>query len=144
MAKYDWSPWEVLGSVQDGSPCPSEGIACRMERRGGGRVNEPAADVVETRETFVIEVELPGVRLEDVELDILGRRITLRGVTRLEKDADGSVHHMVERSHGPFGRAFMLPRGIDPEGVSARLEAGVLTVTVPKKSACRSIVPENG
>lgn len=89
----------------------------------------PAVDVVETGEAFVLSMELPGVGRDEVDLAAEGRRLVLTG--RRPLPSDGSFAQM-ERSYGPFRRAFELPEAIDADAVSAALERGVLTVTVPK------------
>lgn len=92
----------------------------------------PAVDVVESGETFVLSMELPGVSREEIDLAADGRRLVLTG--RRPLPSDGSFAQM-ERSYGPFRRAFELPEAIDADAVSAALERGVLKVTVPKRPA---------
>ncbi len=134
MAKYDWNPWDVLGGAPQARRRGPGGVSCRLDAPGGA-VREPAADVVETREAFVIQVDLPGVRIEDVELHVAGRELVVYGAARPERDVDGSVYHTMERLRGVFGRSFRLPRGVDSAAVTASLEAGVLTITAPKRRA---------
>ncbi|HUF79111.1 MAG TPA: Hsp20/alpha crystallin family protein [Thermoanaerobaculia bacterium] len=97
----------------------------------------PAVDVVETARAFVLSAELPGVAREDVDLSIDGQRLELSGRRPLPADPKFS---QMERSYGPFRRAFELPAEIDAGTVTAELALGVLTVTVPKKSAGRNVV----
>lgn len=96
----------------------------------------PAVDVMETEAAFVLSVELPGVAREDVELAAEGRRLELSG--RRPQPGNGSFAQM-ERSYGPFRRAFELPSPVDAEAVSADLDRGVLTITVPKRPSGRRI-----
>lgn len=96
----------------------------------------PAVDVVETETAYVLTVELPGVTREDVELSAEGRWLELSG-TR-PQPAEGSFAQM-ERSYGPFRRAFELPSPVDIASVSADLVQGVLTITVPKRPSGRRI-----
>lgn len=128
MARYDDNPWARLEELAQG-----------MDRLGDaqqgcpGGLRQPLANVLETAEAFVIEVELPGVRQEDVAVELTGTKLVVAGETRLEKDAQGGEYHVMERCHGPFGRRFVLPRGVDGERVSAVFAQGLLTITVPKK-----------
>lgn len=131
MAKYDWNPWDVLGGAGSGSRRGPGGVA----PGGPGGVREPLADVVETAAAYVVEVELPGVRREDIGLEVAGRELVVFGTARQERDAEGGVYLVMERAHGAFGRRFLLPRDVDPGAVSAVFEAGLLTVTVPRRSA---------
>lgn len=136
MAKYDWNPWEVLGGAGGGLGRASEGVACRLVQ--GGSEREPLADVVETREAFVLVIELPGIVLEEISLDVTGREIAIFVAPRQLRDADGSVYHIMERAHGALGRRFLLPQGVDSAAVTAVLDAGLLTVTVPKRRGGRT------
>jgi HSP20 family protein len=129
MGKYDWNPWEALGGA-GAAPRRAPG---RVAPGAPGAVREPPADVVETPSAYIIEMELPGVRREDIGLEASGREIVVFGTARQEKDAEGGVYLVMERAHGAFGRRFLLPRGLDARGVSAVFEAGLLTVTVPKR-----------
>lgn len=136
MAKYDWAPWRSHGGIADGCERLEKGVACRHEPCGINEV-EPAADVVETRGEFLVEVELPGVKREGIVLEIHGRELTVRGVPRVEKDADGSVYHILERSRGPLSRVFVLPSGVEQDDIAASFSEGVLRITVPKKKGSR-------
>ena len=91
----------------------------------------PPVDLYETADAFVLTAELPGLSREDIDLHAEESRIVIRG-----QRASGLVpcdqYHRVERGHGPFSRAFLLPEPIDVDGVTADLTSGVLTVTIPK------------
>lgn len=100
----------------------------------------PSADVVETDEAFVLSIELPGVAREDVDLTTAGRRLELSGYRPLPPEASFA---RMERSYGPFRRAFDLPAPIDADTLSAQLERGVLTVTIPKGSGARTVPIES-
>lgn len=102
----------------------------------------PAVDVVETDRAFVLSAELPGVAREDIDLSVDGRRLELSG--RRPLPAEDPRFSQMERSYGPFRRAFELPAEIDAGAVQAELALGVLTVTVPKKPAGRKVAVEEG
>ncbi len=93
----------------------------------------PAADVFEDVGHFYVELELPGIQIDDVELvcegnilRVLGERKPLMELTR------ESVQRM-ERYVGPFGREFSFPEGLDSQRVEARMQDGVLSVKIPKR-----------
>jgi HSP20 family protein len=90
----------------------------------------PPVDFYETASEFVLTAELPGLSRHQIEIHAENNRIVVRG----ERAAHVSCeqYHRVERGHGRFSRAFVLPESIDAEGVAADLKDGVLTVTVPK------------
>ena len=91
----------------------------------------PPVDLYETPNSFVLTAELPGLTRDQVDLHAEESRIVIRG-----ERASGVVpcdqYHRVERGHGPFSRAFLLPEPIDVDSVTADLSDGVLTVTMPK------------
>lgn len=134
MAKYDDNPWNRLEELAQGASRLAEGLSGAMDCHGGVQLRQPVANVLETAEGFVIEVELPGVRQEDVTVELTGNKLAVMGQAHLEKDVDGGVYHVMERCPGPFGRRFVLPRGVDGEHVNAVFANGLLTLTVPKKT----------
>ena len=96
----------------------------------------PAVDVREDDDALVLELELPGVSPEHVEVTAENGILTVRGEKRSErKEGDEERRwHLVERSYGAFRRAFQLPKGIDDSQIDASFEHGVLTVRVPKSA----------
>ena len=94
----------------------------------------PAVDLFETAGEFVLTAELPGLRREEIDIHVEDSRIVIRGERAGGPGADVPCEqfHRVERGHGRFSRAFVLPEPIDIDGVSADLKDGVLTVTIPK------------
>jgi HSP20 family protein len=94
----------------------------------------PPVDLYETANEFVLTAELPGLARQDIEIQADEFRVLIRGARPGAPNADlsGEQYHRVERGHGRFSRAFMLPEAIDIERVSADLKDGLLTVTMPK------------
>jgi HSP20 family protein len=96
-------------------------------------VFRPNLDVTETNDAFEINVDLPGVGEEDIEVQITGNRLTINGRREAEQTREGDRYVAVERAYGTFTRSFVLPDSADTEQVEARLENGVLKVRVPKR-----------
>jgi HSP20 family protein len=92
----------------------------------------PAVDIHETPVAYVLSVELPGVRLEDVDVKLEKSALILSGSRRYEQKAEGGGFRRVERRYGNFSRSFTLPDDVDPDGIEAHLEDGVLMISVPK------------
>ena len=90
----------------------------------------PPVDLYETGGAFVLTAELPGLTREDIDIHAEETRIVIRG------ERAGHVpceqYHRVERGHGRFSRAFLLPEPVDVEAVSADLKDGLLIITIPK------------
>ncbi|WP_424939714.1 Hsp20/alpha crystallin family protein [Aliiroseovarius sp. S253] len=93
-------------------------------------------NVSETEKEISITAELPGIEMEDVNVEITGDKITIRGEKKSEKDEkgedDGRTFHRIERSSGAFQRVTRLPFTIEPDSVEADVANGVLTVKIPK------------
>ena len=94
---------------------------------------QPVADYYESSSHLIIEVELPGVSQENINLEIHGSRIMIYGQKVLEQEASGSAYHLLERSHGPFSRTFAVPDEIDTSAASAVFKNGMLRVSIPKE-----------
>jgi HSP20 family protein len=93
----------------------------------------PPIDIYETADRYVITVEVPGLTREQVDVALEDNRITLRGA-RPGAAGDGATrrYHQVERGYGSFTRTFEFADPIQGDKISADLQQGVLTVTVPK------------
>jgi HSP20 family protein len=92
----------------------------------------PLADVYESAEAFVVQVELPGLASDDVDVQVDGAELTLRGERRMAETARPEAFHRMERSYGAFSRTFSFPEQVDPARVSAAFRDGLLRVELPK------------
>jgi HSP20 family protein len=97
----------------------------------------PAVDVFEDAEGVKIVMEVPGVKPEDVKLSIEDGTLTIRGEKRQEAEENTERVHRYERSYGSFERTFSLPNSVDPDGIEARYENGLLTVRLPKSERAK-------
>ena len=92
----------------------------------------PLADVEETDDAYTVELDLPGVTRDDVDIQLDDRRLTVSGDIE-EKERKGILHRRTRRV-GRFHFSVSLPGDVDADNVSARLHDGVLTVHVPKSA----------
>jgi HSP20 family protein len=95
----------------------------------------PLADLEETNDAYVVELELPGVKRDDVDIEVAGRRLTVHG-ERKAKDRVGILRKR-ERTTGRFHYEVTLPGDVEEDGVEANLDEGVLTVRLPKPEHAR-------
>ena len=102
-----------------------------------GEAFTPRTDLVETPQAMEVTVELPGMKPEDVKVEVLEGRLTIHGEKKEEKEETGKTFHRVERRYGEFRRILPLPATIDAEKVVAEFKDGVLKVTVPKVPAAQ-------
>jgi HSP20 family protein len=101
-----------------------------------GNPRSPAIDVSESERAYCVKLDLPGVAKEDVKISIDGRRVSVEAQTRKEdekKEGDRVVYR--ERSVSSYARSFTLAADIDQAESAAKLENGVLTLTLTKRGA---------
>ena len=94
----------------------------------------PLVDIFEDTEGITLKVELPEVEAGDVDIQLEGNALTLRGERKLEYADKQEGYHRVERSYGSFGRRFTLPSTVDTANVTAQSRDGVLRIFLPKKA----------
>lgn len=105
-------------------------------RGDGGSTWSPAVDVRESEKELRLDVELPGINPEDVELTAENGVLTITGEKRSErKEGDeDSRYHVVERSYGTFMRSFQLPQGVDESKIEADFNNGILSIHIPRNA----------
>jgi len=92
----------------------------------------PWVDILETKDTLVIEIELPGVRLDDIALLLHSNRFEIKGVKKDTPPRENVNFYRLEREYGPFRRVVFLPVSCVTEDARAVLENGILTLTLRK------------
>ncbi len=124
----------------------------RMLARSAGATEEeriawaPVVEVAETQGDFIVRAELPGVKPEDVKLEVTGESIVLQGERKFEqeKQGEGGIH-LTERRYGRFYRSIPLPEGANVDQAKAKFDNGVLEIRVPlEKKAQRREIPIEG
>lgn len=103
----------------------------------GDRPWSPGVDVIETADAIVVEVELPGVEANQVDLTLAGNMLSIKGAAAAKPALEGQTVHLVERRHGAFERSIPLPAPVDPERVTAETSQGVLHIRIAKSESVR-------
>jgi len=145
VAIRKWDPFKDLVTLPDNlnrifevhmNPGSQE-----LESRGAWT---PPADFYSRDDALVLQVELPGLELEDITVEVRDRRLLLSGERRFTRDVKEELYHRIERSYGKFHRTFSLPYEVDRDQVQATYRNGVLEVVLPRspESAARKIVVE--
>jgi HSP20 family protein len=95
----------------------------------------PAVDMSENDAAYVVTVELPGVKREDVSIEIAEDVLSIHGEKKSEREEKSERRHYVERSFGSFSRSFTLPAHVAADRIKASFRDGVLTIEIPKIEA---------
>jgi len=131
-----WDPFQDLLSIQDemnqlfgramGQPSGRQGSEAST------RMWAPALDISERKDAYLVTVELPGVKAEDLEITLEDGLLTIQGERHFAHDASEQQFHRVERRYGAFRRSITLPSRVRANEIEASFENGLLQVVVPK------------
>jgi HSP20 family protein len=134
MAIERWQPFSELMSLRQAMDKLFEDSFVRPSRALAalGEVTVPALDVFQTHNEVVVKATLPGVKPEDVSIDITGETLTITGETKAEEQIKKEDYLYQERRYGSFSRSVVLPGGLKTDKAEATMEDGVLTLTIPK------------
>jgi HSP20 family protein len=91
----------------------------------------PLADVFDTPEAYLLEIELPGLARDSINVQVRDRELTVRG-ERHPAGGRSATFHRLERQYGPFARSFRFDTDIDADGIRAEIRDGLLSLVVPK------------
>jgi HSP20 family protein len=134
MAIERWQPFSELMSLRQAMDKLFEDSFVRPSRALAalGEVTAPALDVYQTPNEVVVKATLPGVKPEDVTIDITGETLTIKGETKAEEEIKKKDYLYQERRYGSFSRSVVLPGGLKTDKAEATIEDGVLTLSIPK------------
>jgi HSP20 family protein len=140
----DWNAWPSFGFRElprtfgafDQLRHEMDRLLFDFERAAPEGRTFPSARLQDTGQAFVVTAEVPGLGPKDVEITATGSTLTLKGERKVQAPNGYGVHRS-ERTSYKFARTFELPAKIDSEKVEAKLEHGVLTVTLPKAAEAR-------
>jgi HSP20 family protein len=140
MALVRWSPGRDIPSMRGAM---NRWIDVRFGRlmhqrdMGGPCLWMPPVDTYETYEAIILKAELPGVSKDDLDLEIRGNTLTLKGERQPEAEVKEDQYHRRERPYGAFERSFLLPATVIQDGLQATLGNGVLEVRLPKREVAQ-------
>jgi HSP20 family protein len=97
----------------------------------------PLINLTEDQNNYRVRAELPGMKAEELDIQVLGRNLTISGERKIQSEAKDAKYHRRERESGKFSRILALPGDINADKVQAQLVNGVLTVTIPKSEAAK-------
>jgi HSP20 family protein len=122
-----------------GTPAPAATAAATHATATAASTVSPALDVTESDAAWTVRLDLPGVAKEDVKIAIDGNQVSVQAQMRQEAErSEGERTVYRERTTGSYARRFRLPAEVDQSQSAARLDSGVLTLTLGKRSAAAS------
>lgn len=92
----------------------------------------PPLDISETKEALIVEAELPGLEVKDIDIKLTGDILSIKGERKKEKKEDGKYFHFSECHIGSFQRSLRLPVNVQTDNIDASFDKGILTVKLPK------------
>jgi HSP20 family protein len=127
-ARYARDPFQVARELLSWDPFS-----------GGRQVSAyvPAFEVKETNEAFVLKADVPGVAESDLDIAVHNSILTVSGTRHAEERKEGESFALYERQYGSFSRSFSLPDTADGERIEAKLDSGVLNLTIWKKAEAK-------
>ncbi len=133
MRYRNWEPFKEIAKLFDWQPA-------RLMGWHEPELRFPALDVEEKEDGFVVKAEIPGVKAEDMEVELHGDQLLIRGEKKEEKEEkdEEKKFYYKERSFGSFSRSVALGTELNPEDVKAEYKDGILTVTLKKAEARKS------
>jgi HSP20 family protein len=137
MSVSRWDPFQDLLAIQD-EMNQLFGRAVGRERPGqpGEAVQQrlwaPALDISERKDAYVVTVEVPGVKPEELDITLEDGLLTIQGERRFAQESSDQQFHRVERRYGSFRRSITLPSQVQADQIEASFDNGVLEVIVPK------------
>ena len=97
----------------------------------------PAVNITENNDKYVVRAELPGIKADDIELQVNGRNLTISGERKIRSEDQSAKYHRREREAGRFSRVIGLPGDIDADGVEAKMVNGLLMIHLSKSAASK-------
>ena len=136
MALIRWEPVAELGTIQNemnrlfntffDPPAPTSRGSATSRRW------MPAMDLIESGDHYVLRADLPGLSDDDVNIQLQDNVLTISGERNTEHEENEEGYYRLERAFGSFARSLTLPDGVNPDGVQAHFDRGVLEIRIPK------------
>lgn len=132
--ELSWSPFRQLSSLRDEIDrvfeAPFAALSEASQPFGGGWA--PALDLYEDKDSFVVKLEVPGMKKDELEVSLQDGVLSISGERKAEQKHESTETHRSERFFGRFQRAVTLPTRVEGDKVAASYQDGILTITLPK------------
>jgi HSP20 family protein len=129
MQLVRWEPYASFGNLRSVFDDLFDG---NFDRSRGQQSKYPAVDVLESKDAYLVRAELPGMKKEDIKVEVQDGTLTISGESKSETPAEGVEYRHVERVATKFWRSFSLPEIAKQDGIEAAYKDGILEIRVPK------------
>lgn len=130
--RLEQDPFEALMRLQDDFSRSLNPRAGQAREHVSTRIWSPTVDVYEDQDAIVIKADLPGVKQDDIDVELNGEILTIRGERKFEDEERRENYVRVERQYGAFQRSFTIGIPVEGEKVRATFRNGILELTIPK------------
>ncbi|HEY3415847.1 MAG TPA: Hsp20/alpha crystallin family protein [Armatimonadota bacterium] len=133
MSLLRWDPFADMAHLRDQVNKVFEQSLTRSGREPvSTQFWAPAVDIEETDEALIFRAELPGMKVEQIDIQLTGDTLSIKGERKFEREEKGKQFVRIERAYGAFQRSFTLGLPVKQDGVRAAYREGILEITLPK------------
>ncbi|MFN8434938.1 MAG: Hsp20/alpha crystallin family protein [Anaerolineales bacterium] len=127
-----WEPAREMMTLREAMDRLFDDAFTRPLSLSGNSWSIPAVDMYQTDKEVVVKAALPGIKADEVQLNVTGEVLTIKGETKQENEAKEKAYHIREQLWGTFERSLVLPTEVVADKAKADFENGILTITLPK------------
>jgi len=127
-----WEPAREMMSLREAMDRLFDDAFTRPLSMSGSNWSVPAVDMYQTDNEVVVKAALPGIKSDEVQINVTGEVLTIKGETKQESETREKTYHLREQRWGTFERSIILPTDVVADKAKADFENGVLTITLPK------------
>jgi HSP20 family protein len=127
-----WEPAREMMTLREAMDRLFDDAFTRPLSLNNGNWSVPAVDMYQTDNEVVVKAALPGIKADEVQINVTGELLTLKGETKHEEEKKEKAYHIREQRWGTFERSIALPTQVVADKAKAEFENGVLTITLPK------------
>jgi HSP20 family protein len=132
-----WEPAREMMTLRDAMDRLFDDAFTRPLRLNDGHWSMPAVDMYQTDNEIVVKAAVPGVKTEDVQINVTGEVLTIKGEVKEKEEVKEKAYHLREQRWGMFERTLALPTDVIADKAKAEFENGILTITLPKAEEVR-------
>jgi len=140
MTLLKWRPYGDIMRFNDGINRMFDNEFFKKEIQDMEGISDwtPSTDIFETKDNFVFRIEVPGMKKEDIEIDMKDNILTISGERKENSEIKKEDFHRMESFYGSFNRSFSIPKGTDPKKIDAVMKDGILELKIGKSEEVKS------